>query len=240
MKPTSLNSKTGSLIIALGVALTGISQAQVTISPPNYLVTIAGPLTSQYKFDVNGQDSGLPGQFANVNDSFNFSLNAGATYIFTMNTTAIHPVDICTSPSTALAVRYSGASAQGVSSGTVMLTIPATNYPTTLYYICQNHQFYGIITVNPPQPPPPTTITKTSLTTNNIVLTFTGGTNTIAMVPQFSSNLVTGAWLPVPGYTNRFGSNANSTFTGTNTISFNRLDAICGPNVFLRVSQAPN
>ena len=119
----------------------------------------------------------LAGQFANVDNSFNFSLNAGATYLFTMNTTGLHPVDICTSPTTAS--HYSGASAQVVSSGSVTLTIPATGYPSTLYYICNNHQFYGIITVNPPQPPPRTTITKTSVTTN-IVLTFTGGTNTIA------------------------------------------------------------
>ena len=60
------------------------------------------------------------------------------------------------------------------------------------------------------------------------------------MMPQFSSNLVSGAWLPVPSYTNSFGSNVSGAFTGTNTISFNRLDAICGPDVFLRISQAPN
>lgn len=226
------------MIISVGILMAGISQAQVTISPPNYAVTIpAGSGLAQYKFDVNGQDSGLAGQFANVDNSFNFSLNAGATYLFTMNTTGIHPVDICTNPVTS--AHYTGASAQVVSSGSVTLTIPATGYPATLYYICNTHQFYGKITVNPPQPPPPTTIIKTSVTTN-IVLTFTGGTNAIQMTPQFNSNLVSGTWLPVPSYTNKFGSNANSTFTGTNTIIFNRLDAICGPNVFLRISQAPN
>jgi len=220
--------------MALGFVLAGIARAQVTISPPNYTVTIPG---GQFKYDVNGQDSGLPGQFANVDDSFNFSLNAGATYIFTMNTTSLHPVDICTNPVTT--ARYTGASAQAVSSGTVTLTIPSANYPATLYYICNIHSFYGKITVNPPQPAPPTTIIKTSVATN-IVLTFTGGTNAIPMIPQFRSNLVSGAWLPVPSYTNSFGSNANSTFTGTNTITLNRLDAICGRDVFLRISQVPN
>lgn len=226
------------MIIALGIALAGISRAQVTVSPPNFTVTTPG---SQDEFVVNGQSSGLPPAFANVDNSLNFSVNAGATYLFTMNTTpGLHPVDICTSPSTAAAAHYSGTSAQGVATGSVTLTIPATNFPTTLYYICNFHTFYGKITVNPPQPAPPTTIIKTSVATNNIVLTFTGGTNTISVIPQYRSNLVRGSWAPVPGYTNRFGSNANSTFTGTNTISFSRLDAICGPDVFLRISQVPN
>lgn len=239
MKPTALNTNAGYLIIALGIFTAGILQAQVLISPPNYTVTIPATGTgfAQYKFDVNGQDSGMAGQFANVDNSLNFSLNAGATYIFRMNTISIHPVDICTNPVNT--ARYTGASAQAVFSGIVTLTIPATNYPTTLYYICNVHSFYGIITVNPPQPPPPTSIIKASVA-SDVVLTFTGGTNTIQMIPQFSSNLVSGVWSPVPSYTNSFGSNVSGAFTGTNTISFSRLDAICGPDVFLRISQAPN
>jgi hypothetical protein len=223
------------LLIALHTTLAGVCHAQVTISPPNYTVTTPG---SEFEFVVNGQSSGLPPQFANVDDSFNFSVPAGATYIFAMNTTpGLHPVDICTNSTTTS--RYVGASAQALSTGTITVTIPATNYPPTLYYICNIHTFYGIITVTPPQPPPPTTIGGMSVS-SNVILTFTGGTNTIPLVPQFSSNLVSGAWLPVPGYTNKFGSNADNTFSGTNTISFGRLDAICGPDVFLRISQAPN
>ncbi len=211
----------------------GAIQSQVVVSPPNYVVTT--PATSQspsgFQFDVNGATSSQPPAFANVDNSLNFSLNAGAKYIFSMNTASIHPVDICTAPNTT--TPYSGASAQRVNSGTVTLTLPATNYPSTLYYICANHLFYGIITVNPPQAPPLATILNTSVTTN-IVLTFSGGTNTIQLTPQFSSNLLSGAWLPVPSYTNTYSGN------GTNTTSFSRLDAICGPDVFLRISQAPN
>jgi hypothetical protein len=168
-----------------------------------------------------------------VNDSVNFSLNAGATYIFDINTSSQHPVVICTSPTPTTSSLYKGVSKQDVNSGTVTLTIPAINYPKTLYYICNNHLFYGVITVNPPQPPPPASIVQTSVTTN-IVLNFIGGTNTIALVPQFSSNLVNGAWLPVPSYTNTFSEN------GSNTTSFERLDAICGPSVFLRITQVTN
>jgi len=220
------------MMVFLAVALwntgMGTSHAQVTVSPPNFTVTTPG---SEFEFVVNGNSSGQTAQDANVDDSLNFTLNAGATYIFSMNTASLHPVDICTNSNTT--TPYSGASAQAVSSGTVTLTIPATNYPTNLYYICNNHRFYGIITVNPPQPPPMAKILNTLVTTN-IVLTFSGGTNTIQLIPQFRSNLVSGAWQPVPGYTNTFSGN------GTNTTSFSRLDAICGPNVYLRISQATN
>jgi hypothetical protein len=216
------------MALALCICTAGNLQAQVVVSPANYTVTTPG---SEFEFVVNGNSSGQSAKDANVDDSLNFSLNAGATYIFSMNTASFHPVDICTNPDTSS--HYIGASAQAVSSGTVTVTIPATNYPPTLYYICNIHTFYGIITVNPPQPPPAATILSTSVKTN-IVLTFSGGTNTIQLIPQFSSNLEENVWLPVPIYTNNFSG------TGTNTTSFGRLDAICGPDVFLRISQAPN
>ena len=224
-----LLATTGGIIVAaLGVGTAGTSQAQVIVSPPNYTVTTP---SMEFEYVVNGTSSGKAQQDANANDSLNFTLNAGATYIFTMNTASEHPVDICTGPN--ITSHYSGASAQAVSSGTVTLTIPAANYPTNLYYICNNHLFYGIIAVNPPQPPPPATILHTSVTTD-IVLTFSGGTNTVQLIPQFSSNLLNDSWLPVPKYTNTFSGN------GTNTTSFGRLDAICGPDVFIRISQAQN
>jgi hypothetical protein len=224
MKATLFVVETGILCLCMA----GAVHSQVLVSPPNYSVTTPG---NEFEFVVNGASSGKTAQDANTNDSLNFSLDAGATYIFSMNTASIHPVDICTAPNTSS--HYSGASSQAVSSGTVTLTIPATGYPTNLYYICNIHTFYGIITVNPPQPPPPATILKASVTTN-IVLTFSGGTNTIQLIPQFSSNLLYGPWLPVPSYTNTFSGN------GTNTTSFGRLDAVCGPDVFLRISQSTN
>jgi hypothetical protein len=228
MKSILLKKSAGFLALALWSGSMGIGHAQVTVSPANYTVTTPG---SEFEFVVNGVSSGQAQQDGNVDDSLNFTLNAGAKYILSMSTASDHPVDICTNANTFSF--YSGASAQAVSSGSVTLTIPATNYPTTLYYICNVHTFYGIITVAPPKPPPVATILQTAVTTN-IVLTFSGGTNTIQLIPQFSSNLVSGSWRPVPSYTNTFSGN------GTNTTSFERLDAICGPDVFLRISQAPN
>ena len=134
----------GILAVILWSAGAGIGQAQVTVSPPNFTVTTPG---NGFEFDVNGADSGLAAMDANVDDSLNFTLNAGATYLFSMSTGAIHPVDICTNPN--ISSFYIGASAQAVHAGTVKVTIPATNYPSTLYYICNVHTFYGIITVAP-------------------------------------------------------------------------------------------
>src|ERR1700722_8083338 len=148
--------------------------SQVTISPPNYAVTTPG---SAAKFYINGQSSAVPAQEANVNNSLTFALYAGATYIFNMNSTLdLHPVDICTAANPS--AHYSGASAQAQSGGVnVTLTIPRTGYPGTLYYICNNHQFYGKITVLPPQPPPTAKIVGSSVA-SNIVVTFTCGNNT--------------------------------------------------------------
>jgi hypothetical protein len=228
MKRLQLKVMTGFLALALWSVGLGMAQAQVSVSPPNFTVTTPG---NEFEYFVNGASSGDAAVDGNVDDSLNFTLNAGATYIFSMNTGSTHPVDICTNPNTSSF--YIGASAQAVHAGTVTVTIPATNYPGTLYYICNVHTFYGVITIAPPQAPPPAAILQTSVTTN-IVLTFSGGTNTIQLTPQYSSNLTSGPWLPVPSYTNTFSGN------GTNTTSFERLDDICGPAVFLRISQVPN
>lgn len=215
MKTTTSQSKqAGILAIVLGFCGVAITQAQVIVSPPNYTVTTPG---SQFEFQVNGVNTSKP-MTSGTDDSLNFSLNAGATYIFSLNTASIHPMDICTAPNTTS--HYSGASAQDVDSGNITLTLPATGYPPTLYYICNIHQFYGIITVNPPQPPPTANIIGTSVTTTNIVLTFSGGTNTIQLIPQFNSNLVSGAWLPVPSYTNTFSGNANNNSTSFGLMPF--------------------
>jgi hypothetical protein len=216
------------LLLLITPFLGGPAHGQVVVSPPNYTITTPG---SQFEFQVNGVNT-ASNMVSGTDDSLNFSLNAGATYIFSVNTASFHPMDICTAPNTTS--HYSGASAQAVDSGSVTLTIPATNYPATLYYICNVHSFYGIITVNPPQPPPTAKITQTRVSTN-IVLTFSGGTNTIQLIPQFSSNLTQNVWLPVPSYTNTYNGTGSN-----NTTSFGRLDAVCGPDVFIRISQAGN
>ena len=57
----------------------------------------------------------------------------------------------------------------------------------------------------------------------NVVMISTGTNTTWLLIPEFSSNLVTGAWADVPVFTNTFAN-------GTNTTIFPRLDPICGLN----------
>jgi hypothetical protein len=64
--------------------------------------------------------------------------------------------------------------------------------------------------------------------TTNVVVTSLGTNWTV--VPEYNSNLSSSGWASVPGYTNTYSN-------GTNTTSFDRLEAICGNNVFLRIRQ---
>jgi hypothetical protein len=157
-------------------------------------------------------------------------LTAGATYRFVAGTTAgFHPVLVATNASQ-FNSSYNGASPNNIAVGTITVTLPATNYPAVLYYVCGIHGFFGRIDILPP--PAPRQIDAISVTTN-IVLMSSGVSNTWALVPEFSSNLVDGAWSPVAGFTNLIVNGTNATTT------FGLLDPICGPNVFLRLRQSP-
>lgn len=159
-------------------------------------------------------------------------LYAGVTNILDIQTYADHPVVITTSPDPN--AWYSGASPEDVNAQPMALSTPTSGFPTVLYYVCSVHGFYGQIHLNPPPgpAPPPNTILSIRVGTN-IVMTSTGTNTTWFLVPEFNSNLLHAPWTPVPAYTNRFAN-------GTNTTVFNRLDPICGPNVFLRIRQQPN
>lgn len=78
------------------------------------------------------------------------TLYTGVTYTFQVNTSAIHPFWIKTSPSIGSANAYTGGglSANGVTTATaVTFTVPA-NAPSTLYYDCGNHiEMHGTINV---------------------------------------------------------------------------------------------
>ena len=159
-------------------------------------------------------------------------LVAGVTNILIINTASFHPVVITTSP-TATTPQYSGATPQNVNNQNITVTTPTSGFPTTLYYVCNIHNFRGTINLTAPAGPPlPNTILKVIVGTN-VVMVSTGTNTTYTFIPEFSSNLVSGAWSPVPSFTNTF-------LNGTNTTKFNRLDPICGPNVFLRIRQQPN
>jgi hypothetical protein len=186
--------------------------------------TITTP-DGNYVFSVDGSD-------IDTDPNPTIELVAGVTNILIIDTASFHPVVITSTPDTG--DWYDGADAQVVNAQPINLTTPASGFPTTLYYMCYFHGFYGEIHLTAPGggTPPPNTILQVYVGTN-IVMTSTGTSTTWAIVPEFSSNLVCGAWSAVPSYTNSFAN-------GTNTTVFPRLDPVCGPNVFLRIKQQQN
>jgi hypothetical protein len=156
-------------------------------------------------------------------------LQAGVTNILDVQTYPDHPVIIVTSDTFQY---YSGANPQYVTNVPITLTTPSSGFPTNLYYICAIHGFYGQIHFSVPPGPPPNTILEIRVGTN-VVMTSTGTNTTWLFVPEFNSNLVSGTWGTIPGFTNFYSD-------GTNTTIFDRLDPICGPNVFFRIRQQQN
>jgi hypothetical protein len=160
-------------------------------------------------------------------------LYAGVTNILDIQTYPDHPVIIITNEFDG-STWYPGANPQSVNDLPISLTTPSSGFPTVLYYMCSVHGFYGEIDFMPPPGPVPPANTILSIRVGtNIVMTSTGTNTTWHFIPEFSSNLVQGAWAPVPDYNNSYAN-------GTNTTVFNRLDPICGPNVFLRIRQQQN
>src|SRR5439155_11259424 len=143
---------------------------------------------------------------------------------FGINAESNHPFQISSDPN---GPSYdNGVMNNNISDGTLTFTVPA-DAPDTLYYVCSIHFFGGTINiVDPPPPPAPfVKVISIALTTSNVTLQSTG-TNGWRAIPEFSSNLTTRFWLTVPSFSNTYTN-------GTNITKFNRLEAICGPNVFL-------
>jgi hypothetical protein len=205
------------IIVSICLAFAEHCQAQFhtnVITTPNSLI---------FNFSVDGSPQTSP----------TIQLTAGVTNILQINTASFHPVVIGTAPMDAIDL-YSGASPQNISTGTISLNTPASGFPPKLYYTCSIHHFSGEIdltSVVGPMPDP--NLILSIQVGTNVVMTSTGTNTTWLLIPEFNSNLVGGVWATVPNYTNTFAN-------GTNTTVFNRLDPICGPNVFLRLRQQQN
>ncbi len=153
----------------------------------------------------------------------------GVTYIFNVSALG-HPFFIKSNFSDGSANAYnSGVVNNGAQSGTITFVVPQ-DAPNQLFYNCSIHSSFGmrgtLNIVNPPVPPTGE-IVLVELSPTGVTMKSLGAANWRA-VPEYSSNLVEGAWTPVSTFTNVLAN-------GTNTITFSRLDPICGPNVFLRV-----
>jgi hypothetical protein len=162
------------------------------------------------------------------------NLTAGVTNILRINTDGIHPVVISTNSSRFQENWFNGAAPQNINDGAIALHTPGTGFPAKLYYLCFFHGFFGeIVFTGPTSPVPPANLILSIVVGTNVVMTSTGTNTTWLMIPEFNSNLLSSTWAPVPSYTNTFAN-------GTNTTVFDRLDPICGPNVFLRLRQQQN
>jgi len=182
--------------------------------PPDFSVSSPGSY-----YVINGEETPL------------LTLTRGVTYTFAIETDISHPFQIATDLG---GTPYNdGVVNNNINSGTLTFTVPL-DAPGLLFYICSVHLFGGMIDIVDPPEPPPIIILSIKVDTSNVVMQSLGtnGNGWLA-IPEFSSNLVSSNWAIVPNYSNSFTS-------GTNTTTFNRLDPICGPNVFLRIKNVKN
>jgi hypothetical protein len=182
--------------------------------------------------DFNVTASAFDSSYTISGQAFNptLELTRGQTYTFAINSDPIHPFVISTEE---FDFNVPGVSNNDINQGTITYAVPL-DAPDTMIYLCSLHFFGGTINIiDPPLPPVPNVkIISISMTSSNVTLKSVG-TNGWTGIPEFSSNLFSTTWSVVPNYTNTFSN-------GTNTTVFNRLEAICGPNVFLRVKNTPN
>jgi hypothetical protein len=204
------------------LALTGLLFMRVYCNAQFHTNTITTP-GGIFSFSVDG-----------VANNPTINLTAGVTNILQINTSSFHPVVVATAPSKALATWYNGAAPQNINSGPIALNTPGTGFPAKLYYVCSVHGFFGEIDLTGlAGPVPPPNLILSVLVGTNVVMKSTGTNTTWLLIPEYNSNLLNATWASVPSYTNTFAN-------GTNTTVFDRLDPICGPNVFLRLRQQEN
>jgi len=201
------------------LGFTFLSMACVSLHSQTAPLTNTVTASSFTAYTVDGQPN------------LSLTLQRGVTYVFEVNA-SIHPFYIKTVFTNGLGVDAynSGVTGNGTTAGNLIFTVP-TNAPDVLYYHCGNHFPMGavlnIVSPPPPPAPPAVKIVLVSISDTGVTMQSIGASNWTA-IPEFNSNLTLNAWATVPNYTNTF-------LDGTNTTTFDRLDPICGPNVFLRM-----
>jgi len=90
----------------------------------------------------------------------------------------------------------------------------------------------GTLNVVTPAAPPTVRIVRI-VVGENVVVASTG-TNGWNVIREFKCDIASTNWTPITPFTNSFAS-------GTNTTSFDQLEAVCGsPNVFIRIRNQQN
>ena len=159
------------------------------------------------------------------------TLMRGVTYLFNVNALG-HPFWIKTASSVGTGNAYSaGVTSNGVQVGTLTFAVP-TNAPNALFYNCQFHSAMKG-TLNVVDPPSPPTVRIVSISVGSTVVVTSTGATGWSPVPEYCCALPPTNWTAVAAFTNVFA-------TGTNTTSFDRLNAIGGSNVFIRIRAQQN
>ncbi len=201
-----------SLFVAVLLSVLSVGHAT---SHTNIITTPGG--VSAYS--VDGSDP--------VNPTINW--DGGVTNVLKIDVSGSHPVVVTTDID--VSAWFAGADSQVVVNGDINVSTSDPGAPTVLYYMCYVHGFFGEIDIAaPPSPVPPQNIIYSIQVGTNVVMISSGTNTDWGLVPEFSSNLLQGAWTPVPSFSTSYAN-------GTNVTTFNRLDPICGPNVFLRLKQ---
>jgi len=171
--------------------------------------------------------------FINGQSDPSFTLQRGVTYVFQLSNVAFHPFWIKSSLGFGSTGAFnSGVINNGATSGTVLFTVPAAA-PDQLFYQCGNHSsMTGTLSIVTPASPPTVRIVHIAVG-QSVVVTSTG-TNGWNVIPEFKCDLASTNWTAIAPFTNSFAS-------GTNTTSFDRLEAVCGsPTVFVRIRNQAN
>lgn len=173
-------------VACLSIFAVSVRAADFTVSAPEL----------QYFFTFNGGTTPNPV----------ITLVRGATYIFLINASAIHPFYI--SPE-------AGVENNDTYQGTATLRVPTNAVNGAIQYFCTCHAFGNAFQfVDPPNSPAAPTIQIVGLTVGtNLVLTSTG-TNNWTTIPEYSTNLSTTNWYALTVQTNRFFNGTNQTICG--------------------------
>ena len=166
--------------------------------------------------------------FINGQNDPSFTLQRGVMYVFQLSNVQLHPFWIKSSLGFGSTGAFNtGVVNNGATSGTITFMVPVAA-PDQLFYQCGNHpSMTGTFNIVTPSSPP--TVRIVHITVGQNVVVRSTGTNGWSVIPEFKCDLASANWTAVAPFTNTFAA-------GTNTTSFNRLEAVCGsPNVFIRI-----
>jgi hypothetical protein len=174
---------------------------------------------------------GLSAYNINGTNNATLTLMRGVTYLFNVSASG-HPFWIKSVSSTGTGNAYNtGVINNGVQVGMLTFAVP-TNAPSALFYNCQFHSaMKGTLNIISPPSPPVAHIVSINVG-QAVVVTSTGAAGW-SPVPEYCCSLPTTNWTAVSPFTNVFAN-------GTNTTVFNRVEPLCGPNVFIRIQERPN